>query len=200
MNLPEPSNIRELISLLAPGFILLWVRSRVVAGPTPSFQERLVSYALASAGYFAAVSPLFFVSWGLQLPSWLWNLLHDFLVPLAIGILIAHGEQRGWQYKVAGRLGLKFSHHIPAAWDFTFSRVEVSTFVLVTMGDGSQIAGLMSGASFASSSKDERDLLLEEVFLITDDGPWKPAEPSRSILICGKDIRLVEIFRRNEGG
>jgi hypothetical protein len=200
MGLPEPSNIRELISLLAPGFILLWMRSRVFAGPTPSIQERLISYALASGGYFAAVSPLFFVSSGQPLPSWLWNLLHYFGVPLVIGVLIAHAEQWGWQYKVADWLGLKFSHHIPAAWDFTFSRVNASTFVLVTMGDGSQIAGLMSDASFASSSRDERDLLLEEVFVVTEKGPWKPAEPSRSILICGKDIRVIEIFRRSEGG
>jgi hypothetical protein len=200
MTIPEPSNIRELISLLAPGFVLLWARSRVFTGPTPSFQERLISYALASAAYFAAVSPLFSVSWGLPLPAWLWNVLHYFAVPLIIGFLIAYGEQWGWQYKVARWLGLRFSHHIPAAWDFTFSRVQISTFVLVTLSDGSQVAGLMSEASFASSSRDERDLLLEEVFVVTDQGAWEPAEPSRSILICGKDIRFVEIFRRNEGG
>lgn len=200
MELPDPKRIAELVGLLAPGFVLLWASTRVHVGPSQSLQERFIGYAIASAAYYAGISPFFSVSQGVQLPSLLWGLLHYFVVPGFIGYGLAWTSQRELQYRFARKLGLNFTHHIPAAWDFTFSRLKASTFVLVTLADGSQISGLVGEASFASSSRDERDLLLEEVFTVTDIGSWEPSSPSRSILIAGKDIRTVEIFRREDHG
>lgn len=174
--------------------LLLWANSRVKVGPTPELQERLIGYAVASTAYFAAVSPLFYVENGLQLPSWLWTVVHYALVPILLGFAFAFSSQREWEYKFARRLGLNFSHHIPAAWDYTFSQMSDATYLLAKLKDGSQVGGLMGTSSFASSSKDERDLLIEDVWTVIEN-KWKRADPPRSILLCGGDINYIEIFK-----
>lgn len=193
-SLPSAAEVKEFIRLLAPGLIILYLRSRVSGGPNQSLQERLIAYALVSAAYYAVVPPLFDVPGGIVLPGWLRSLLLYAVVPTVLGLGLASARQNGWEYLIGRKLGLQFAHHIPAAWDFTFSRLGRGTFILVTLANGSEIAGLMGAGSFASSSKEERDLLIEEVWNVGDDGTWMPATPKRSILLCGKDIRHVEIY------
>ena len=193
-DLPSAANIKEIISLFAPGLIILWARSRVTAGPTPDLQERLISYALASTAYYGAVSPLFYVANGVSLPSWFWASLQYAFFPACLGWLLAYGSQRGWEYQIANNFGLQFSHHIPAAWDFAFSRIEEGTYILATLKDGSQVGGLYAGASFASSSKDERDLLIGDVWTVDNQNQWVRATPPRSALLCGGDIHYIEIM------
>ncbi len=194
VDIPSAANIKEIVSLFAPGMLLLWTNSRIKAGPTPELQDRLIGYAVASTAYFAAVSPLFYVSNGLQLPNWLWTVLHYALVPILLGIGLAFASQREWEYKIARLLGLNFSHHIPAAWDYTFSQMPEASYILATLKDGSQVGGLFGTSSFASSSKDERDLLIEDVWTV-EQKEWKQADPSRSVLLCGADINYIEIFK-----
>jgi hypothetical protein len=86
---------------------------------------------------------------------------------------------------------------MPAAWDYAFSRIVQGTYVLVKLRDGTLYAGLMGKQSFASTATEERDLYLEEVWHIPENGPWTRTEPKRSVLLCGRDITWVEIFERN---
>jgi hypothetical protein len=194
-DLPSASNIKEIVSLFAPGMIMLWAHSRVKAGPTPDIQERLIAYAVASTAYFAAISPLFYVQAGLVLPKWLWAILHYALLPSILGWAIAFASQAGWEYRLAKRLSLQFSHRIPTAWDFTFSQIVEDTYVLATLKDGSRIGGIYGPASFASSSKDERDILIGDVWTVDDEHDWHRADPPRSALLCGGDIHYIEIFQ-----
>lgn len=195
-DLPSAANIKDLVSLFAPGMILLWAKSRVKAGPIPELQERLIGYAAASTAYFAAVSPLFYIEGAIELPGWLWTVSHYAVVPFIIGVSLAYLVQMGWEYKIANFVGLHFSHHIPAAWDFTFSKMPRWTYILATLKNGSQVGGIMDISSFASSSKDERDLLIEDVWEPGDKG-WKRADPPRSVLLCGGDIHYIEIYKGN---
>jgi Family of unknown function (DUF6338) len=194
-DIPSAANIKEIVSLFAPGMILLWAYTRVKAGPTPELQDRLIGYAIASTAYFASISPIFAIPWGVSLAPWFWSLVHYAIAPLLLGWGIAFASQRGWEYKIANAVGLQFSHHIPAAWDFTFSQMKESTYILATLKDGSQVGGLMSQASFASSSKDERDLLIGDVWTVDEDNQWTQTEPERSALLCGGDIHYIEIFK-----
>jgi hypothetical protein len=96
--------------------------------------------------------------------------------------------------RLANIAGLGLAHPTAAAWDYAFGNIRTGTFVLITLNDGSEVAGLIGASSFASSSREERDLLLEQVWSIDAQGKWNQATPARSILLCGKDIRHVEIF------
>jgi len=194
-DLPNPIEIANLASLLAPGLIISVIRTRAITGSVPDLKDRLVSYALISAAYFAVTTPLFHVFVGMGLLQWVASVLQNFVLPVITGIAFAFIYQWRWSYRLAEKFGLHLAHHLPAAWDYAFEGMPVDTFVLVTLLDGTQVAGKMTKDSFASSSKEERDLLIDEVWEIGEDGAsWTPLNPPRAILLCGKNVKFVEIF------
>ena len=193
-DIPNAANIKALVSLLAPGFIIMSLRSRANAGPVQELPDRLLSYGFISAAYFAGATPLFSEKGGIALTAWQSDFLQYFGLPLVLGVISAYAAQAGLEYALAKKLKLHLAHHIPAAWDYTFNSLEEGTFVLVTLADGTTFRGLMGEHSFASSSREERDILLEEVWAEDASGTWTALQPRRSVLLCGKDIRYVEIF------
>lgn len=195
-DLGDPKDIPALLALLAPGFIILWVRSRVVEGATLEFTQQLFYFAMVSAAYYGLFGPLFHASWGIALPGSVWSLLFYFLVPLAIAIVVGRITQRGLEYVWTEKLGMRFSQRIPTAWDYRFGSIDEGTFVLATLKDGTTIAGRMAMGSYAASAKDGRDLYIAELWKAPDKGSsdWTKLEPERGALICGDDIRYIEVF------
>ena len=181
--------------LLAPGLIILGIRARFKEGAIPNLKDRAIAYAVASTAYYAVVGPLFQVDGGIALSSWLWAWLHYVVMPLAIASGIVVFDQKEWFYRLAHHFGFRLAHHIPAAWDYAFSKLNRGTFVWVKLNSGTEYAGKMGARSFASSSTAERDLYLEEVWQINEgDKPWTRMEPTRGVLLCGRDIQRIEIF------
>jgi hypothetical protein len=193
--LPSAAELTKIATLLAPGLIILGIRTRFKEGAVPELKDRVASYGVASASYYAIVAPLFHLPWGPAVTPWVWGLLHYFLVPCLIGLSIVWFDQSEWFYKACEKAGFRLAHHIPAAWDYAFSQLRRGTFVWVRLNNGTEYAGKMGKFSFASSSTAERDLYLEEVWTIEDGRPWTLKEPKRGVLLCGKDIQRVEIFR-----
>ena len=194
MDLPDPDDIAKLVTALAPGLLILGVRSSVRRGPPISISESLLIYAAVSAAYYALAVPLFQWEGAVKLKLSVWQALHYFVVPVAIGILAAYEAQGNWLYKLARFSRLHLTHPVPAAWDYAFGELKAGTFLLVTLNGGETIAGYMGDMSFASSSKEERDLLIQEVWEIDAQGNWTALSPHRAVLLCGKDIKFIEIF------
>ena len=201
-DLGDPSKVPALLALLAPGFIILWFRSRVAEGATPDFKQQLFLFALVSAAYYGLVAPLFHISGGVRLPMWAWSIFFYVGVPLVIGIGLGWVTENDWEYAWAEKMGMHFSHRIPTAWDFRFGRLPENTFILVTLKDGQAVAGRMTDGSFAASAKDGRDVYIGELWSAPEgeggegeeEGEWTKLEPERGLLICGEDIRFIEFF------
>jgi len=193
-DLPTVKDIAGLAGLLAPGLLVMSIRARVATGAVPDIKDRLITFAVVSAAYYAAMSPIFHDENGVALRPALWSFLYYFGVPTLVGIAAAYVNQFEIAYRAAERLGLRLAHHIPAAWDYRFERLKRGTYILVTLKSGHFVAGLMGKNSFASSSREERDIYLEEVWDIASDGPWSKVTPRRGVLICGSDIRYIEFF------
>ncbi|UYY79259.1 DUF6338 family protein [Sphingomonas sp. R1] len=193
--MPTASEISNAFSLLAPGFLIVSIRLRFKDGARPTFKEGLMSYAFASSAYYAAFSPVFHVNGSVELPYWLWSLLYFFVMPCLIGLAVMFIDQREWAYALAHKLKLTLPHHIPAAWDYALSRTGGPKYVILKLRDGTKYAGIYGSASFASSSKEERDILLEDVWDLNESGAWTRLDPPRSLLVCGGDISWIEIFR-----
>ena len=191
----DPETLAKIIPVLAPGFLIMFVRRQFTVAAPRSVQDRAISYAAISAVYFAVSVPLF---------SWLrsfWNLPLEFYraaeylaLPLMLGMFFAWFAKERKFDSWWSKIGLHPIHHIPSAWDYIFSRVTVETWLLVTLDDGSQVAGKFCENSFASSDCSERDLFISDVWEVQDEGDWVQAHPPRGILLCGKDIRLVELL------
>lgn len=193
--LGDPKDVPQLLLLLAPGFIILWLRSRVVEGRTLDFKEQLFHFALVSAAYYGLVGPLFHSPNGIVLSEWVWRLLFYFALPAALGGVLGYVTQNDLEYRFFDRLNLRLSHRIPTAWDYRFSRLAKGTFVLVTLKDGSSAAGRMAERSFAASSRDGRDIYIQEMWEVpAGGGAWTRAEPARGVIVCGEDIRFVEVY------
>lgn len=196
MELLDADKIKALLAVLAPGFLILWVRQWFVAGPAPSLKDRLLAYAGVSTVYYAVSVPSFayvVAKWGW--PIWLADGAQYALVPLFVGSLLALSAANDWVGNAIRKAGLSPNHHSPTAWDYAFSRIRGEIYVAVTLTDGSQVYGRYGQGSFASSSSTERDLLIEEVWDVDKNHNWtKPADP-KAILLCGKDIRAVELIR-----
>lgn len=196
-SLPSASEVTSLVAVLAPGLVILGIRTRFREGPPVDLKDRLIAYAVASSAYYALAHPLFHAENGIQLPLWLWQLLLYFIVPAVVGLAVVAIDRSEYFYWAARKLKLRTTHHIPAAWDYAFSKIVKGTFVLVRLNDGTRYAGVMGKESFASSATAERDLYIEEVWSVPKQGNWERIEPVRAVLLCGKDIKWVEIFRRS---
>lgn len=197
MNWVTAENVQELFATLAPGFIILLVRSQFSVYRSRSIQEQIVAYAIVSAAYFAVLNPIVELV-GLNKAHL--SVVRDLCVYAAFPILIgltwalaaAHLSVDG----VWSMLGLRTLHHTPNAWDYAFSVVKPDNYVIVTLTDGTQIAGKYGSGSFSSTDPSERDILISEVWECEHD-EWKRPVAGKSILISGNNVQLVEFFYPN---
>ncbi len=193
--LPTAEEIKGLVSLLAPGLIIQGLMTRVRAGAIPDLKDRLVTYGVISSAYYATVTPIFHWKGGIAVDPWTISLLEYAVLPAIIAVVGAYAVQGEWDYKLADRFKLQLAHHIPAAWDYTFDLIRSGAYLLVTLNDDTVVRGRYTGDSFSSTNKDERDLLLAQVWQADENGVWSEKTPKRSIFLCGGDIRHIEIYK-----
>ena len=84
-------------------------------------------------------------------------------------------------------------HPIPTAWDYYFSQ-QCPSYILVTLVDGTKIAGWYSSNSFSSSVDNERDLYIEKKYDETGE-EWTPVENNNGIYIAKNQIRTIEFLK-----
>lgn len=195
MDFLDPTKLTTFVSALAPGFLIMFVRSQFNAGKPPNFQDRAVTYAAISSIYFAISIPLFaYLRDQHRLLPLASQFFEYFVLPIGVGLILAllttrRTFDRWWQ-----RIGLQPIHHIPSAWDYLFGGLTEASWIIVTLKDGGSVAGKYGAGSFASSDGGERDLYISEVWDVSEQGDWaKPTSP-KGVLLCGRDIRSVEIF------
>lgn len=116
-------------------------------------------------------------------------LVSPFLLGVALGVL----SQRETVRRFLQRLGFSTVHPIPNAWDYFFGRT-APVWVLVTLHDGSIVSGRFAYKSFASSDRSERDLYLESLYVVAEDGPWTEVPWNAGIWIAGREIKHIEFW------
>lgn len=117
-----------------------------------------------------------------------------FISPILIGVVLGYFNQKEWIKKILERLGLNTISVIPTSWDYKFNKIAEPVWLLVTLKDGSTVAGYFGTNSFASSINSERDLYIEEIYKIDNDGLWQKITPSSSVLIKGEEIKYIEYW------
>jgi hypothetical protein len=189
------------VSVFVPGFIYHGVLLKFVPLREHRAKELiLLGFFTATAFNYALCSPviyllvtgqLFATSPQLQATTWF---VIIFFVPIALAIASAFITQRdafGWLFQL---IRLRSINPVPTGWDWIFGRTD-PCYVLVTLQGGAQIAGYFGRVSMASSDPDRRDLYLERVYTIPDEGPWQPVERTHGTYITGSQIAFIE-FRQ----
>jgi Family of unknown function (DUF6338) len=189
MDLEKIKSIEQIyivLVFLAPGLIAVYFRSLFITGRRPKTLEYTVEYVIISAVYFALALPLVELVIAIREPNWLrvisWTALLGIL-PALIGVVLGAGSQKGWWRFIFGKARLALVSSYPTAWDWVFGRLRGPTYVMVTMEDGSRVAGLFGWDSLASSNPEERDLYIDEVYDFDDARQWTPRTPKQSILV-----------------
>jgi hypothetical protein len=189
--------LRLALVFVIPGFIASRVYRLFTPGPPANASEQLyeaISYGMIN---------LAFVFW---LPLLVWTdkyvddnpvlfavtgLLALVVSPALLGWAAARGRRAKWMLKYV-------SHPAACAWDYFFEQRR-SCFVIVTLQDGTLVAGYWGPNSFASSSPHTGDIYLEQVWRLTDGSLTGPIPGSLGCHIRASDWKLLQFIEAREG-
>jgi hypothetical protein len=199
MKLESVSDLYLILTVFIPGFIYNGVLAHFV--PLHQNSEKaliLLRLLTATAFNYALCSPLIYllathvlfprraVAQGV---AWLIIL---FVVPTLLGLArasIIQGDRGDWFYKA---VKLRPINAIPTGWAWVFGRTD-PCYVLVTLTDGTEIAGYFGPKSMASSDPERKDLYIEKVCKVTaDGGAWAEVEGTLGMHIDGAQISYIE--------
>lgn len=187
-----------LLAFVVPGFVLHSVRAVFILSRAQSADMNLLRFMTLSAINYAVASPLIYllVTADASDPKlltsigWFGVLL---VCPAALGVLWTFSEKKGLLRSLLNRIKLTPINPVPTGWDWQFGRMEDPHWILVTLTDGSQVAGYFGGESMASSDPEERDVFIELVYQIpSGGGAWIPCKDSKGILISKDRISHIE--------
>ena len=199
MKLESTSALYFILAVLVPGFIYNGVLSHFV--PLHQNSEKaliLLRLLTATAFNYALCSPLIYLLAtnalfpSRTLPQGVAWFVIIFVVPVLLGILrasIIQGDRGAWFHRL---LRLRPISPIPTGWDWIFGRTD-PCYVLVTLADGTEIAGYFGQKSMASSDPNRKDLYIEKVYKISsEDGLWTEVEGTLGMHINGAQISYIE--------
>lgn len=188
-------DVYGLVALLAPGFIIVFVRSKFLTGRMRTISEATMEFFVSSVVFYTLVIPF--------VPHIPWvnedrSLLLVLVLPAVFGTVLGAFAQLDLLSKLLNCklllwTGLKIAHPIPTSWDYVFANLKSAVWILVTLKSGERIFGLFGGQSFASSDLSQRDLYIEDI----RNEDWSPIEDdgrTRGIWLSEEEIRLVEII------
>ena len=141
-------------------------------GIAPDLKDKVLELELCPSFMAQWQGRFSMIRTGQTLSPAFWAFLYSIAVPFLVGIILVYIVAYRVTYGAAQLIRLPLAHHIPTAWDYTFSALPSGAFILVTLSDETSIPGRMSKNSFASSSGDERDILIEELWKIGRGGAW----------------------------
>lgn len=193
-------NLFLALVFIVPGFIWYTVMSAFVPRRVETKELSLLRFLTLSCINFAIwawliylvlTSNVFLMSLGWSATAWA---IVTFVSPVILGVIFGKGSQSGVFRNFLQRLGFYTIHPIPTGWDYFFSQEE-PVWVLVTLIDESQVGGFFGPKSFASDEPGERDIYIQEVFKVSQDGPWEGVDKSKGILIKGDHVKHIEFWR-----
>jgi len=189
------------ITFLVPGFVMDLTLSIFVPKRLEDLQFSLLRFLTLSCVNYAVWSwliYLIFFTTDREVLSVFYTALSlgvvVFISPIVIGVLLGYFSQKEWIKKILNKLGLNTISSIRTSWDHKFSKTNESVWLIVTLKDGSTVAGYFGNNSFVSSIDSERDLYIEEIYKIDTNESWERLIPPCSILLKGEEIKYIEFW------
>ncbi len=191
IDLKSPEAFRIVLYFVVPGLVAVFFRAQFLSGRMQKHSDAILTYFSVSIVYWsmltmAGISPATvsdnpFISFAV-------TLIGPMVVGCALGLNARLDVLRGLLRKI----GLNPVHATATAWDWKLSRT-TPRYVIVSLTDGVTVAGLYDQRSFSSSDPLDRDLFLEKVYEIPDQGLWEEV-PGKEILIRAAEIKYIEFL------
>lgn len=196
------SQILVLLVFIIPGFVLMRVKRVAYPAAEGSTASTVLDSLALSCVVYALASPLLYLSylygWPVTRPV-LFSTLPLFIllaVPCGLGgsyLWFTKTERARWLREFLG-----FPNPDPTAWDYHFRKRKVY-WVWLTFKSGNVMAGLFGPNSFASSFPHKRDLYVEKLLRLDENGhvvEW--IENSAGALVMMEDLERIEFFEFDE--
>lgn len=189
------------LAFIVPGFIMSAVIAMFLPQKQEQFQTLFLRFLTFSCLNYAVWSWLFYILQRTGFPkdhpyktAAIWGGI-ILVSPIVIGVIVGFASKKQWLRGLLQKLGFNPVHIIPT-WDFKFYNTPTPQWVIITLKDGSIVAGYYGGKSFASSEGPERDIFIEKVYKIPDDNTqqWEEVEGSQGILIKSDIIKHIEFL------
>lgn len=202
MTLDGPDVLYYTLAFLVPGFIMHSTLSAFVPQKAERSELSFLRFLALSCINYGVWAWLVYLIYRSSIfighpfrTAAVWGLI-IFVSPLLLGLLIGYFNQREIVRKMLQQIGINTIHGCPTAWDYKFSKTDKPEWVLVTLKDGSTVAGLFGSKSFASSEPGDRDLFIQKVWKLPDNGgeSWQPASRSAGIWIASDQIKHIEFM------
>jgi hypothetical protein len=191
-----------LLGYIVPGLIILYTRAQFLTGRITAHKDALLSYFTLSVIYLAIMNAGLAVVTGSNAPLheqtryWLPILLVGSVI---FGVLIGLNSSLGITRWCLRKLGVHIPHVMETAWDWKFSRFPES-LVTITLKDGSRVSGWCSTNSFIGSDPANRDLYVEQVYDVDEEGNWTLRTQGKGIYIAAGEVRTIEFIPQSAGG
>jgi len=193
MDIWEVDKLFLFIAFVVPGFISLKTYALLQPTQVKDTSQQLVdAVAYSSINYALLMGPIYAVE-HLNLRSNYPTLYVLFYVVVLLVAPIAWAWIFLWLRKTQ-LLQRSIAHPTGKPWDFVFSQ-RLPYWVIATLSDGRQVAGLFHSKSFASSSPASEQIYLEEAWVLSEGGGFeRPRNDSAGIIILAKEIATLELF------
>lgn len=191
------------LAFLVPGYLMFWIFSLFVPQRENPLQSAFLRYLFFSCLNYALWSSLLFylsrINYADHHPyRWFLIMIGVTLIsPMLLGTLFAWIIQQQWLRNLIFKISKNSIHPIPTAWDYKMSKLS-NSWIVVTLNDGSIVLGWYGSNSFSSSIAGERDLLLESVYQMDDNGAWSRRSKTDGIWIPAGQIKWIEFFSDEE--
>ncbi len=195
---------------IVPGFLIVFFRSLFRKGSLLPYPAGFFSYLTISTVYWSIL--LFLVipladmilnllsrgQWeNVDVPYKQTSLIFAIILPILIGVFVGHNAKQFTFHRLLVKLGLDPIHPIPSAWDSKFTDFS-EEFVLVRLKDGTSFGGLVGTDSFVSSDSEERDIYIENIYIIDASNNW--ISTGRGVFVSGGEISTIEFIPLNYEG
>ncbi len=118
---------------------------------------------------------------------------------VGFGVLMGLNASLGVTRLFLRKIGISIPHVLGSAWDFKFSHFS-ECLMTITLKDGSRISGWCGTGAFIGSEPESRDIYLEQIYDVDEEGNWILRTPGKSIYITGGEVRLIEFIPSSAGG
>ena len=125
-----------------------------------------------------------------------WLFLILFVGPILLAFLFSSIWRANWSQYSLGIIGLSRVDLTPHAWDWFFLTEENGCWIVAELDDGSKVGGEFGTNSFVSIAPYGRDIYLEKLYEITEDGEFgEELKDSIGGWISGESIKSLGFYR-----
>lgn len=194
MDIFELDKLILFILFVIPGFVCIKTYGLIAPSEKVKSSETIVDAIAYSCINYSIALPFIFIAESTLKKDYE---LFYYVIYVCIILLLPIAIAFSW-YKIRNTEPIKKRAHHPIGkpWDYVFSKREWY-WTIVTLKDGSKVAGKYGSKSFSSSNPESEQIYLEEAWLLNSDGGFeRPTSQTKGIIIVS-DIQTVELFEYN---